>query len=123
MGQAQHHHETLRWASTDHVAGEGGSAMPKQRVRRIVVDGGAYLWRVRRVDPQWLAVRVWRDGERVPVVDTRIPFDDPWVNYPVMLLAARHAPERLDNFARDPVSPGQVANLIRECAGQEGRSS
>ena len=56
------------------------------------------------------------------MVDTRIPFDDPWVNYPVMLLAARHAPERLDNFAREPVSPEQVANLIRECVSQVKRS-
>ncbi|MEU2615334.1 hypothetical protein ABZ570_27715 [Micromonospora sp. NPDC007271] len=96
--------------------------MPKQRVRRIVVDGGVYRWRVRPVDPHWLTVRVWRDGERIPLADMRIPFDDPSVNYPEMLVAARHAPERFDElFAREPVGPGHVADLIRLCAGQEWR--
>ncbi|SCF31912.1 hypothetical protein GA0074695_5532 [Micromonospora viridifaciens] len=96
--------------------------MPKQRVRRIVVDGEVYRWRVRPVDPHWLTVRVWRDGERTPMADLRIPFDDPWVNYPVMLLAARHAPERFDEvFAREPVGPRHVANLIRVCVSQEWR--
>jgi hypothetical protein len=39
-----------------------------------------------------------------------------------MLIAARHAPERFDElFAREPVGPGHVADLIRACAGQGWR--
>lgn len=96
--------------------------MPKQRVRRIVVDGQVYRWRARPVDPHWIAVRVWRDGARVPLADLRIPFDDPWLNHPVMLLAARQSPERFGElFAAEPVGPRHVADLIRAGAGQDWR--
>ena len=95
--------------------------MPKQRVRRIVVDGALYRWRARMVDPDWISVRVWRDGERLPLADVRIRFSDPWLLYPEMLVVARDAPERFDElFAREPVGPGRVADLIRACAGQAG---
>jgi hypothetical protein len=96
--------------------------VPKQRVRRIVVDGTDYRWRARYVDPNWISVRFWRDGERVPLADVRIRFDDPWVLYPEMLVVAREAPERFDEvFAREPIGPGRVADLIRECAAQPGQ--
>jgi hypothetical protein len=93
----------------------------KHRIRRIAVDGAVYRWRVRMIDPYWVSVRIWRDGERVPSADVRVRFDDPWLLYPEMLLAARHAPERFDElFVREPVRPGRVADLIRACGHHAG---
>jgi hypothetical protein len=91
--------------------------VPKQRVRHIVVDGARYGWRVRMVDPHWVSVRIWRDGERVPFAEVRVPFADPWLNYPEMLVVAREAPERFEElFAREPIGPGRIAELIRAAA-------
>lgn len=99
-----------------------GSAVPKQRVRRIVVDGALYRWRVRNIDPHWISVRIWSDGERVPFADVRLRFDDPWLLYGEMIVVANHAPERFEElFANEPVGPGRVADLIRQCAGQAGQ--
>jgi hypothetical protein len=76
--------------------------MAGQRVRRIVVDGEVYRWRVRRAGPHWVGVRFWRDGERVPLADVRVRCDDRWLLHPDEEVSAREA-----------VRPGEVAELIR----------
>jgi len=99
----------------------GELAVSKQRVRRIVVDGALYRWRVRCLDPHWVSVRVWRDGQRVPFADVRIRFDDPCLLSLEMAAVSRDMPERFDElFTCEPVRPEHVARLIRECASQAG---
>jgi len=92
-----------------------------RRIRRITVDGVAYRWSVSPADSHWLTLRLWRDGDRTPLADVRVRFDDPWVHYPEILVAARHAPDRLDElFAREPLRPGRVADLIRAVTAAGG---
>ena len=90
--------------------------MARQRVRRIVVDERIYVWRVRRADESFVSLRLWRDGDRVPIADVRLRFDDPWLRFPEMVYVNSAMPDRFhDLFASDPVRPHQVAELIRAC--------
>lgn len=93
--------------------------MARQRVRRIVVDGQKYGRRVRQTDESFVCLRWWRDGDRVPIADVRIRFDDPWLRFPEMAHVRSVTPDRFPQvFVVDPVRPGQVAELIRACAGR-----
>jgi len=88
--------------------------MAGQRVRRMVVDGRTYGWRVRRIDERFVSLRLWHDGHRVPIADVRIRCDDPWLRFPEMAQVNSTTPDRFhDVFALDPVRPRQVAELIR----------
>jgi len=90
--------------------------MARQRVRRIVVDQQTYVWRVRPAGAAFVSLRLWRDGERVPIADVRLRLDDPWLCFPEMAYVNSTMPDRLhDLFALDPVRPHQVAELIRAC--------
>ena len=90
--------------------------MARQRVRRIVVDERIYVWRVRQADESFVSLRLWRDGDRVPIADVRLRFDDPWLRFPEMVYVNSTMPDRFhDLFAPDPVRPHQVAELIRAC--------
>jgi len=90
--------------------------LSRTRVRRIVVDGVVYRWRIRDVDPHWIVARIWRDGERVHFADVRLPFDDPWLSLP----EAARPPERIEPPARAPAAPGRIAELIRAWVRQAG---
>jgi hypothetical protein len=93
--------------------------MTRQRVRRIVVDGRTYRWRVRQTDERVVGLRLWRDGDRVPIADVRIRFDDPWLLFPEMAHIRSGTPDRFRQvFVLDPVRPHQLAELIRACAAR-----
>src|SRR5262245_24625899 len=93
--------------------------MTRQRVRRIVVDGRTYRWRVRQADDRFVDLRLWRDGDRVAIADVRIRFDDPWLRFPEMAHMLSATPDRFRQaFALDPVRPHQVAELIRACVAR-----
>jgi hypothetical protein len=95
--------------------------MARQRVRRIVVDERIYVWRVRQADESFVSLRLWRDGDRVPIADVRLRFDDPWLRFPEMVYVYSTMPDRFhDLFAPGPVRPHQVAELIRACVSHAG---
>ena len=72
-------------------------------------------WRVRYLDPHWVSVRVWCDGERVPFADVKMRFDDRCLLSMEMAAVSRDMPERFDElFVSEPVRPMHVARLIRE---------
>ncbi|SBT43510.1 hypothetical protein [Micromonospora auratinigra] len=86
--------------------------MARTRKRTIHVDGVEYGWAVRRTDPGHVALRIWpvpgRSGCRLEV---QVAFDDPWLNFgPIITAPAERVAEV---FALTPVTPQQVAELIR----------
>jgi hypothetical protein len=108
-------------AKIEPFAAIGKATVVRKRVRRIVVDGQTYGWRVWMADENFVSLRLWRDGDRVPIADVRLPFDDPWLLFPEMAHVYSRMPDRFpDRFALDPVRPYQVAELIRACVGHGG---
>ncbi|GAB3957034.1 hypothetical protein GCM10027614_71240 [Micromonospora vulcania] len=78
------------------------------------MDNIDYRWTVRRDDPGHVVIRVWPiEPGRGVSLEARVAFDDPWLNYGPIITAP---PDRLANFALTPVTPEQVAGLIRAAA-------
>jgi hypothetical protein len=75
-----------------------------------------------RTDERFVCLRWWRAGDRVPIADARIRFDDPWLRLPDMApvhSATSATPDRFHQvLAFDPIRPRQVAELIRAWAGR-----
>lgn len=95
--------------------------MTRKRVRRIVVDGRAYGWGVRMADENFISLRLWRDGDRVPMADVRLRFADPWLLFSEMAHVYRKTPDRFHEvFAIEPVRPRQIAELIRAYVSYAG---
>ena len=86
--------------------------MSEKMVRTISVDGVSYIWRVKRLDPQHLLLRVWpaqKAGARQEL-QARVRFDDPWLNYGPLITTP---PERVaEIFVLDPITPSRVRSLI-----------
>src|SRR5215472_3182795 len=90
-------------------------------LRKIAIDGVAYRWRVQTLDPQYVLLRVvlaTDRGNRSPL-EVRIRFDDPWLNYGLLITAS---PQQIQqNFALEPVTPHQVRAIILSASGQGWR--
>jgi hypothetical protein len=81
-------------------------------LRQIIVDNIAYRWRVRTLDPQHVLLHVvlaTDRGNRSPL-EVRIRFDDPWLNYGLLITATSQQIQ--NNFALEPVMPRQVRAII-----------
>ncbi len=84
----------------------------KTKVRTLSVDGVSYVWRVKRLDPQHVLLRVWpaQNARKRQELHARIRFDDPWLNYGPLLAAP---PERVaEVFVLDPITPSRVRDII-----------
>jgi hypothetical protein len=84
----------------------------RTKVRTIAVDGVSYVWRVKRLDPQHVLLRVWpaQNARTCQELHARIRFDDPWLHYGLLLTAP---PERVaEVFVLDPITPARVREII-----------
>ena len=84
----------------------------KTKVRSLSVDGVSYVWRVKRLDPQHVLLRVWpaQNARQCQELHACIRFDDPWLNYGPLLTAP---PERIaEVFVLDPITPSRVRDVI-----------
>ncbi|HEU5200544.1 MAG TPA: hypothetical protein VFU32_12970 [Ktedonobacterales bacterium] len=84
----------------------------KTKVRSLSVDGASYVWRVKRLDPQHVLLRVWpaQNARQCQELHARIRFDDPWLHYGPLLTTP---PERIaEVFVLDPITPARVRSLI-----------
>lgn len=86
--------------------------MARTRLRTLSVDDAEYRWVVRHRDAHRVELRVWpADAARGVCVQVLVRFDDPWLNYPELLLAA---PERRGElFVFAPVTPRLVEHVVR----------
>jgi hypothetical protein len=81
-------------------------------LRKIAIDGVVYRWRVQTLDPQHVLLHVvlaTDRGNRSPL-EVRIRFDDPWLNYGLLITATSQQIQQ--NFALEPVTPRQVRAII-----------
>lgn len=81
-------------------------------VRRITVNSIDYVWRVQRLDPQMVVLRVWLRGRarRDAPLEVQIRYDDPWLNFGPIITAP---PEQVHTiFQLAPITPGQVRTMI-----------
>ncbi|MFF7991474.1 hypothetical protein ACFZDG_16980 [Kitasatospora xanthocidica] len=87
--------------------------MATRTPRRIHVDGRDYRWVVRAHDAGHVVVRAWLDtpGSAGRPLEVLRRFDDPWLNYGVLLTAP--ADRIAEVFRLDPVTPAVTAALVR----------
>ncbi|MEU8920165.1 hypothetical protein AB0D10_04400 [Kitasatospora sp. NPDC048545] len=102
--------------------------MAQRTPRRIHVDGRDYRWVVRFRDAEHVVVRAWLDpgnpgnpggpggpgdppGRPGRPLDVTRRFDDPWLNFGVLLTAP--ADRIAEVFQLAPVTPALTAALIR----------
>jgi len=83
-----------------------------KKVRLLLVEGIAYVWRVKRLNPHTLLLRVWlaQRANARQELQVHVRFDDPWLNYGLLLTAP---PERVaEVFALEPLTPSRVRSVI-----------
>lgn len=79
----------------------------KTKVRKIVVDGTAFTWRIVRSSEAFVLLRVWRAEEPREVWrEFRLANTDAWLSI-----------GNEDRDADPPITPTAVAELIRAAAG------
>lgn len=91
--------------------------MAKNKLRKFNLDGVKYLWRAEMIDPQYLLLRVWLDGNAFKnrFVNVRLRFDDPWANFGTLLAAgsSEEASKRISEvFVSRPLTPSMVREII-----------
>jgi hypothetical protein len=84
-------------------------------LRRIVVDGEPFRWRVSRIDGHWIWLRIWRGEQRPLWAEVRIRCDDGW-----LLLGDRDADGDAGTAAPRSVTPRQVADVVRAALASGG---
>ncbi len=80
-------------------------------LRKIAIGGVAYRWRVQTLDPRYVLLHVvlaTDRGNRSPL-EVRIRFDDPWLNYGLLVTANS---QQIQNFVLEPVTLRQVRAII-----------
>ena len=75
----------------------------RKKVRSISIGDHTFTWRVARVDPSTVVVRVWAAQEpRSTWAEFRLPMEDAWLGFGS---GTRRSPE-------PPITPATVAALI-----------
>ncbi|MFK3983635.1 hypothetical protein ACI2K4_25050 [Micromonospora sp. NPDC050397] len=84
----------------------------KRRLRRIRVDDVDYRWLIRQDGAGHIEIRVWGGATgRGSRLDVRVAFDDPWLNFGIILTAP---PERIaEVLVLEPVTPAIVERVVR----------
>lgn len=87
--------------------------MARQRhLRRLSIESTHYLWRIRRLDEQYVMLKVWTESRsrRDFPLEVRLRFDDPWLNLGTIITAP---PERVQEvFQLTPITPVIVREII-----------
>lgn len=83
----------------------------KKQLRKIVVGEETYYWIVSPVDQNFVSLKIWRSDRRSsPWATVKYRFDDPWLNYGILIQAA--ATDIAAHFQLTPIRPGTVAEMI-----------
>jgi hypothetical protein len=84
----------------------------KNRPRRLTIESGNYLWRIQRLDEQYVVLRVWAENRsrRDFPLEVRLRFDDFWLNFGSIISATPE--QRQKAFQYTPITPGMVREII-----------
>ena len=86
-------------------------SVARTRLRTLRIDDAEYRWVVRHRDAHRVELRVWpADPTRGVCVQVLVRFDDPWLNYPELLLASPE--QRVGWFVFAPVTPRLVEHVV-----------
>ncbi len=90
----------------------------KKKIRSVVVEGRRFNWRLSTGGDKYLFLRVWMDGNRLPWLEIRCPYRNPWLSAQVPIAESDNCEEYIKH-----ITPVTVCSIIGEAVSALGMPS
>lgn len=93
----------------------------KKKIRHITVNNQKYNWRVTRIDPHYVLVKIWIDGlKKLPWIEVKFPFEDLWLNFADLVEKNNGYYDASEDNLLEGITPKKVSLIIEAVIRDKG---